>query len=84
MIRRVRHLVRGQPERPDPVTRLSRADLEARADRIAAGLGVTRERAFEMLSRGELHGKLAEPELYMVRSLLDEPDPPADRRKRLT
>lgn len=58
-------------ERPDPVQRLSRDELEARADRIAARLGVSRARAFEMLARGELHGKLAEPELYMVRSLLD-------------
>jgi hypothetical protein len=54
----------------DPIERLSRAELEGRADDVARALGVSRQRAFEMLDRGELKGSIAEPELQMVRDLL--------------
>ena len=56
---------------PDPVVRLSREQLEARADHIAREwLYVTRDEAFGMLDRGELAGMVAEPELEAVRDML--------------
>ena len=72
-VQKVRDRLRGffNPGR-DPVVRLSRGELEARADVIASEwLHVTRDEAFAMLARGELDGSLAEPELRAVRDMLD-------------
>jgi hypothetical protein len=57
---------------PDPVQRLDRAEIQSRADAVARDLlGTTREDAFGRLERGELSGTLAEPELRMLRGMLD-------------
>lgn len=50
---------------------LTRAELQARADKAAQELvGTTRVRAFERLDAGELRGTLAEAVLTPMRDLL--------------
>lgn len=57
---------------PDPVQRLDRAEIQSRADAVARDLlHTSREDAFGRLQRGELSGTLAEPELRMLRDMLD-------------
>ncbi len=57
---------------PDPVQRLDRAEIQSRADAVARDLlRTTREDAFGRLQRGELSGTLVEPELRMLRDMLD-------------
>ena len=56
----------------DPVHRLTRAELLERAETVARELlHTTREDAFARLERGELRGTLAEPELRMLRDMLE-------------
>lgn len=56
----------------DPVLRLTRDELLARAAAVAHDLlGVSTDEAFARLDRGELAGSLAGPELRMLRDMLD-------------
>ena len=61
---------------PGDTVVLSRAELEARADREAHDiLGVGREEAFAMLDRGGLEGTIIQAELSMLRSLIEGKEP---------
>lgn len=57
---------------PVPIQRLDRAEIQARAEVIARDqLNTTLADAFGRLQRGELNGTLAEPELRMLRDMLE-------------
>ena len=69
---KLRHKIETMFTEPDPVQRLDRAEIQLRADAVARDLlNTTREDAFGRLQRGELSGTLAEPELRMLRDMLD-------------
>ena len=71
MTKHIRIWLSEKLERPNPVRRLSRAELEARAESIAREwLKVSRAEAFAKLDRGELSGTIAEPELRAIRDML--------------
>lgn len=62
----------ARSESADPVRRLTREEILARADAVARDiLQTTREDAFARLERGELDGTLAEPELRILRDMLN-------------
>lgn len=68
LLRRMREMLDGGP---DPVRRLTRAEIIERANDTARQLlGTSREDAFARLQRGELGGKMAEPELRMLYDML--------------
>lgn len=58
-------------KRDGSVVVYTRAAIEARADSIAKGLGVDRDKAFRMLDQGKLRGTVAEMRLASLRFLLD-------------
>lgn len=62
----------GSSARPNGnVVVLTRADVEARADAVALGLGMGRKAAFRMLDQGKLRGTVAEMRLAPLRFLLE-------------